>query len=67
LRRTTRGARRRFGGAAPQRIEALGVTTLVHRAADPEEIADVVAFLASPQGSYVTGAVVAADGGRIAI
>jgi hypothetical protein len=50
LRRTTRGGRRLFGGAAPERIEALGVTTLLHRAADPEESADVVAFLASAAG-----------------
>src|SRR3989449_5584968 len=37
------------GGAAPERIEALGATTLQHRAADPAEIAEVVAFLASPR------------------
>jgi NAD(P)-dependent dehydrogenase (short-subunit alcohol dehydrogenase family) len=54
-------------GAAPERIDALGATTLLHRAADPEEIAEVVAFLASPRASYVTGAVVAAHGGRTAI
>ncbi len=55
------------GGAAPERIEALGATTLLKRAANAEEIAEVVAFLASPRASYVTGAIVAADGGRTAI
>ena len=43
------------------------MTTALHRAAEPIEIAEVVAFLASPQVSYVTGAIVAADGGRTAI
>jgi NAD(P)-dependent dehydrogenase (short-subunit alcohol dehydrogenase family) len=54
-------------GAAPERIEALGATTLLSRAAKPGEIAQVVAFLASPKASYITGAVLAADGGRTAI
>ena len=55
------------GGADPGRIAALGDTTLLHRAAQPEEIAGVIAFLAAGQASYVTGAVFAADGGRSAI
>jgi NAD(P)-dependent dehydrogenase (short-subunit alcohol dehydrogenase family) len=54
-------------GAAPARTEALGATTLLSRAARAGEIASVIAFLASPKASYVTGAVVAADGGRTAI
>ena len=50
------------GGAAPERIEAFGGTTLLGRAAQPAEIAEVIAFLASPKAGYLTGAVIAADG-----
>jgi NAD(P)-dependent dehydrogenase (short-subunit alcohol dehydrogenase family) len=54
-------------GAARERTEALGTTTLLNRAANVDEIAEVVGFLASPRASYITGAILAADGGRTAI
>ena len=47
--------------------EAVGADTIMGRVAQPDEIASVIAFLASPKASYITGAVVAADGGRTAI
>jgi NAD(P)-dependent dehydrogenase (short-subunit alcohol dehydrogenase family) len=54
-------------GAAPDRTERLGSTTLLNRGAKAEEIADVVAFLASPGAGYITGATIAIDGGRTAV
>jgi len=54
-------------GAAPDRTEKLGSTTLLNRAAQAKEIAEVVAFLASPRSSYITGATIAVDGGRTAV
>jgi NAD(P)-dependent dehydrogenase (short-subunit alcohol dehydrogenase family) len=53
--------------SGPEFIAALGETTPMRRASQPEEIAEVVAFLASPRASYFTGTTVAADGGRRAI
>jgi NAD(P)-dependent dehydrogenase (short-subunit alcohol dehydrogenase family) len=48
-------------------FNTLGATTAAKRAAEPAEIAELVAFLASEKASYITGATLAADGGRTAI
>jgi meso-butanediol dehydrogenase / (S,S)-butanediol dehydrogenase / diacetyl reductase len=39
----------------------------LRRPAEPDEIAAVICFLASPAASYVTGAVIMADGGSTAV
>jgi NAD(P)-dependent dehydrogenase (short-subunit alcohol dehydrogenase family) len=44
-------------------VEKMGAQTPLGRTAKPAEIAEASVFLASPQASYVTGAIVAVDGG----
>jgi hypothetical protein len=53
--------------ASPERITQLGATTLFGRAAQADEIAEVIAFVMSDRASYITGAVIPVDGGRTAI
>lgn len=61
---TTEGTTEVMG---PDAIAEVGSTVPLNRPATVEEIARVVAFVASPRASYVTGATYAADGGRAAL
>ncbi|MFD0138521.1 SDR family oxidoreductase [Streptomyces sp. NPDC127159] len=48
-------------------MQAFAATTPAQRPAEPEEIAAVIAFLASPAASFVHGANLAIDGGMRAV
>jgi NAD(P)-dependent dehydrogenase (short-subunit alcohol dehydrogenase family) len=48
-------------------VEGLGLTRALHRIGEPEEIAQAVAFIASPAASYINGVVLPVDGGAQAI
>jgi NAD(P)-dependent dehydrogenase (short-subunit alcohol dehydrogenase family) len=45
-------------------FDALGETTVLGRAGDAQEVADLIGFLASPRASYITGTNIPIDGGR---
>jgi len=52
------------GDLTAEQIEAARKNIPIGRLGKPEEIAEVIAFLASPRASYITGAVIQAHGGR---
>ena len=57
------------GGRSPEQyrgiVEGIAAKTMVRRAGQPEDIANAVAFLVSPESGFVTAQVITVDGGRI--
>jgi len=53
----------RQGPKGDQVIAAMAAATLLNRIGEPEEVANVVAFLVSDRASYVTGETLGVSGG----
>ncbi|MET8524292.1 SDR family oxidoreductase [Micromonospora sp. NPDC005172] len=49
----------------PEAVEQMAQLSAFRRVGEPEDVADVVAFLASPDGRWVTGAFLDATGGTL--
>ena len=49
------------------RLEETGRLHLLGRVAEPQEIADTILYLLSPQASFITGSAVVVDGGLTAV
>jgi NAD(P)-dependent dehydrogenase (short-subunit alcohol dehydrogenase family) len=48
---------------SPEELEAIARDVPLRRLAQPQEVAELVAFLASSRNSFMTGQVVVCDGG----
>jgi 3-oxoacyl-[acyl-carrier protein] reductase len=59
-------ARARAAGTTPESVEEAWISSVPEgRLADPSELGEVIAFLASPAASFVRGVSLAVDGGRM--
>lgn len=52
-----------LNGLSPKERRELADATAVGRLGSPEDVAHVIAYLASPAGAFVTGQIIGADGG----
>ena len=50
----------------PDKLQAILARTPMNRVGEPEEVASAVSFLSMPASSYITGQVLAIDGGMLA-
>jgi NAD(P)-dependent dehydrogenase (short-subunit alcohol dehydrogenase family) len=62
---TETGMLNRFTGTADRKADLIS-SVPVKRVGKPEEIAEAIAFLASDKASFITGASIAVDGGKLA-
>jgi NAD(P)-dependent dehydrogenase (short-subunit alcohol dehydrogenase family) len=56
----------RFTGQSAERLAALAAGVPFKRIGNPQEIANVIVFLASEKASFLTGQIVAVNGGKTA-
>jgi 3-oxoacyl-[acyl-carrier protein] reductase len=54
-----------LNGKSPEQIEMLAKMSPIERLGTPDDVANMVAFLASPEGGWVNGQVLQANGGLI--
>lgn len=54
-----------FNGKSPELVERLAKAAPLERLGKPEDIANVVSFLAGPEGGWVNGQVLRANGGLV--
>ncbi len=50
----------------PEKLQAIVARTPMNRVGEPEEVASAVSFLSMPAASYITGQILAIDGGLLA-
>jgi NAD(P)-dependent dehydrogenase (short-subunit alcohol dehydrogenase family) len=51
--------------AGKQRAQKIAALAMLGRVGEPDDIANAVTFFASPESGWVTGQVLAVDGGRM--